>query len=71
MIIRARFTQMARFVSANMLDDTSSRNVRVLTSPSRLALVQQTETMVDLAIKVSRYSKPLCAWTVVRDNGGR
>lgn len=59
MTIRARFTQMARFVIASMLAAASSRNVKILKSPVRLSLVQHTETMVDFAITESRYSRPL------------
>lgn len=37
-MIRARFTQMARFVMASVLADASSKKVNVLTSFSRFPL---------------------------------
>lgn len=62
MTMRARFTQMARFVSASMLDETSSINMMALITPWSDSPAQQTEIMVALANKASRYMRPLIVW---------
>lgn len=42
MTMRARLTQMARFVMASMFDEVSSMNFKILMSVNRFFSVQQT-----------------------------
>lgn len=58
-MMRARLTQIARLVTASMLDDVSSRNLKALTNPMRLSPAQHTDIMVVSAIYASMWSSPL------------
>ena len=60
-MMRARLTQMARFVTANMLIADSSTNLSALTKPSTPLPVQQFVTIKSSTRYPSPATSPLCA----------
>lgn len=58
-MMRARLTQMAKLVTAYMLDEACCRNLRDLTRSSRFSPAQHTEIMDDSTTKTSWCSRPL------------